>query len=261
MSDTTTTQTFPTIDLAQHGKEYRSSMVDGGLWVFTAMTPDSNAVITKGDWSPLQWLDEGFLTTATSVSIWNEAHNMHAGYQLEELRRKLAGDAPTHSDGSTNVEAREAQARAIAIMRAREERTLAEAAQLRARVDELTTALQRERSSDIDKDDPRVRHLWVTAAETARDEGFCPEYDRLARSMGIPDRNELLSRHWDVEVEVTMTYMVSVCVEAANYDEAIREADSMHSSDIMSALSDQGLEPSNLSYSEHDAKDATEVDD
>jgi len=82
--------------------------------------------------------------------------------------------------------------------------------------------------------DVRLLPVWVAAAKAATEEGFCPEYDRLAASLGAPNRSDLsqaglLQRSFTItltrRVEVTgyVSQEVEVEVEASSPAEAREE--------------------------------------
>jgi hypothetical protein len=64
----------------------------------------------------------------------------------------------------------------------------AEVAELRATVERLTSQLAAARAPITDVTDERLAPIWERAASVAEDEGFCPEYERLANGLGIPGR-------------------------------------------------------------------------
>lgn len=57
--------------------------------------------------------------------------------------------------------------------------------------DRLSRQLEYARAEITDVADERLRPIWDQAAEAATREGFCPEYDRLCASLGIPGRARL----------------------------------------------------------------------
>lgn len=64
-------------------------------------------------------------------------------------------------------------------------------AELNATIERLTAENARLGSPITDTKDARLTAIWERAAEVAENEGFCPEYERLANGLGIPGRSRL----------------------------------------------------------------------
>lgn len=96
---------------------------------------------------------------------------------------------------------RTAQAQALATMRRREADAIADRDRYRAMV-----ASQGPTTLDELKRHPLWQDLAREAAEAAVEEGFCGEYDRMARAIGLPDRDDVLgSRSYSRSFTVTLT--------------------------------------------------------
>lgn len=169
---------------------------------------------------------------------WNEA-------QIENDHRDalIMNEAYNLRVESFTLPSREAQAHALAVMRAREERTLAEVEQLRAEVHRL-------RQEQITEGgDPRLEQFWERAMEAANEANFCSEYDRLADMMGGPTR----SVTYDVDVTVTLRSSVMVTVQRG-------ETPSMEDLRNYVSLSDIESNLSSVEWSDVEVDDYNEVD-
>lgn len=172
---------------------------------------------------------------------WNEAHieNDHRDALLLNEAYSIRADGPA----PVVQESREAQAHALAVMRAREERTLAEVAQLRTEVNRL-------RNEQITEgDDPRLEQFWEKAMDAANDANFCNEYDRIAEMMGGPTR----SVTYDVDLTVTLRSSVTVTVRRGEEVNRSELRDQISLSDIESNLS-------SVDWSDVEVEDYNEVD-
>lgn len=93
-------------------------------------------------------------------------------------------------------------------------------------------------------DDRRVWDIFGKAAAEADRQGYCSVYDQISAAVGIPNRDELReagyleSPTWDVEFRVTSSAYVTVTVNAANYDEAARNARNEFSENDLLELAD-----------------------
>lgn len=128
--------------------------------------------------------------------VWNEAH-----IENDHRDALLMNEAYNLRVESFTLPSREAQAHALAVMRAREERTLAEVEALRAEVRRL-------REPIVEGDDYRLEAFWERAMEAATEANFCSEYDRIASALGGPER----SVTYDVDLIVTVRSTVTVTV-------------------------------------------------
>jgi len=88
------------------------------------------------------------------------------------------------------------------------------------------------REQITDGSDPRLVAFWSSAEETANDEGYCAEYDRLAEALGGPRRE----REYEVTVEVTATITLYKTVTARDEDDAASDAfDEVEEDDVVDA--------------------------
>lgn len=133
--------------------------------------------------------------------IWNEAHIQNDHITAQLLNEAYSVTAPV-------VLSREAQAHALAVMHAREERTLTLLASAEEELVRLRAKLSDLRSPIVDGSDERLGEFWEKAGEAANEAGFCPEYDRIAELLGGPGRTIT----YDVELRVTHTSTVTVTV-------------------------------------------------
>ncbi len=102
----------------------------------------------------------------------------------------------------------------------------AQVAELRATVERLTSQLADARAPITDVNDERLAPMWERAASVAEDEGFCPEYERLANGLGIPGRERTYRGI------VTVTFNVYAYARSTMADEA-REAMEQNVSDAV----------------------------
>lgn len=171
--------------------------------------------------------------------VWNEAH-----IENDHRDALLMNEAYNLRVESFTLPSREAQAHALAVMRAREERTLAEVAQLRAEVNRL-------RNEQItDGGDPRLETFWENAQEAANEANFCSEYDRIAEMIGGPTR----SVTYDVDLTVTLTSSVTVTIQRGEAPPNMTDLQDLVSrSDIESNLS-------SVEWSDVEVSDYREID-
>ncbi|MGA1813865.1 hypothetical protein VH571_15895 [Frondihabitans sp. 4ASC-45] len=102
----------------------------------------------------------------------------------------------------------------------------------------LTETRQRLTAAESDQitsgTDPRLHDFWVRAGETADEEQFCDEYDRLAEAMGGVPRE----REFNVEMEVTVTFTTTQSATCRDSDDAYAIArDNLTESDLREAMS------------------------
>lgn len=114
------------------------------------------------------------------------------------------------------------------------------AAQLQARVDELTREISRLRDEQItDGGDPRLVTFWGKAEEVADEKEFCEEYDKIAEALGGPARMRSYSVMIDAKVDVRL--YVSVTARSAEEAEGDAE-DEIDSELIIEALRERGYD-------------------
>lgn len=70
-------------------------------------------------------------------------------------------------------------------------------------------------SGPISVDDPRVRHIWVQAADVSRHENFCGSYDTIAREVGVPTR-DVLRRTGELVPEMVIKYRPTIEFKVPN---------------------------------------------
>jgi hypothetical protein len=106
--------------------------------------------------------------------------------------------------------------------------------------------------------------LWVEAAITADQEDFCPQYDRIARAIGGPDRETLRSlgllpqKSYDVRVSRTVRIYQDV-VQYGNLTVEADDADDAHEQALQSEYInwDEDISPDRWSWEiDSDADDA-----
>ena len=100
-----------------------------------------------------------------------------------------------------------------------------ELVRLRSEVERLQRELSAAREPITDVNDERLTPIWDKAAEAAEENGFCPEYDKLANSLGIPGRERLYRGVVEVRFNVYAYARSRVADDAADeMEQAVREA-------------------------------------
>lgn len=102
--------------------------------------------------------------------------------------------------------------------------------------------------------DERLRPMFVNAARVANAAGFCSEYDRIARAVGAPERNEILAEetaefNLSVEVTYTMRRTITMRIEAPYNADEDWDLFDLDSSEVEQAL-DAELREAGLPISE-----------
>lgn len=103
---------------------------------------------------------------------------------------------------------------------------------LRAEVASLKVAVQSAENATQYAIDSALRDVARKAARIASNAGFCGEYDRIAAGVGLPTRDELFKRRYRHEVEVTVTYSITVdstdeCGDDIDEDMILAEIDGL----------------------------------
>ena len=87
---------------------------------------------------------------------------------------------------------------------------------LRESIDALRVELRDARSAPISADDDRLTPMWRKASRIANGAGFCPEYERIASSLGVPEIDHAFTA--SATVAVTLHVPVSVSGTASRSD-------------------------------------------
>lgn len=82
----------------------------------------------------------------------------------------------------------------------------------------VTKAGEQPQVERIEINDPRVAWIWEAAATAADEEGFCPEYERLAARLGVPGRVHKF--RVTAESRGALTGVLSMEVESSNARDA-----------------------------------------
>lgn len=150
--------------------------------VTDGFTPDVvESVLTE----PYQWPS----TLARFREVWN-AH----------VETRDAAPVEAVETGASYAD-RESVAAAMATLRRREADALADRDRYRTLLASAPTTL------DELKRSPLWQDLAREAAEAAVEEGFCGEYDRMARAIGLPDRDDVLGSR-----QYSRSYLVTIRV-------------------------------------------------
>lgn len=132
-----------------------------------------------------------------------------------------------------------------------------ELARLRSEVQRLQRELSVARESITDVNDERLTPIWDRAAEAAEENGFCPEYDKLANSLGIPGRERLYRGVVEVRFNVYAYARSRVADDAAEeMEQRVRQAVAeLRSVDDYSGRDDGDI--SHVDISESDVSDVS----
>lgn len=131
-----------------------------------------------------------------------------------------------------------------------------ELARLRSEVERLQRELSVARESITDVNDERLTPIWDRAAEAAEENGFCPEYDKLANSLGIPGRERLYRGVVEVRFNVYAYARSRVADDAAEeMEQRVRQA----VAELRSVDDYSGRDDGDISHVDISDSDVTDV--
>lgn len=141
--------------------------------------------------------------------------------------------------------------------------TDSELTELRAEIEQLKTENLRLRTEDVDADDLRVRHIWITAAREAQRADYCREYDRIAEAVGGIDRDTLRSEGELDESYLVLTQItieVRLPIHAYDEDDAIDKIDNLGTHELRELATENGYGIGDIEVDSWDAREAERDD-
>ena len=122
---------------------------------------------------------------------------------------------------------------------------------MRATIQRLMTERDGYRYNPIDADDFRLTHIWDKAGELATNAGHCSEFDDMMHELGT---GYTRTKTYSVDIEVTLTRIVSVTVTCNASDDPMLEVDT----NLIEEYMEYGSEPT---MSDWTCINSEEIDD